>query len=323
MQQDEATILEQAADWLLLMEENPLDEAQQAAFEQWKNSSAQHQRVWKRAEKIRQKLQQHSRQVPPSMARNILSQPSLFNPFAGNLVIVLACGTVVAAMTAYIVHQQAWLADYRTPYGQQKNIELEDGTHISLNSKTAIDVQYTATQRNIILRSGEIYIETGKDHRHRPFRVLSQDGSMLALGTAFNVQQQQGHTIVTVTEHAVQVTTAQTQQQQMLQAGDMLMFTPRHFHPVQKMQFEQLLWRKGMVTVNRMSIAEFARIIERNYGVQVKIDPQFKPSALDQIEISGTYPINHLDRMINLLEDTYPIRIKKTFFNNLLIENNI
>ncbi|MFU8926896.1 FecR family protein [Acinetobacter puyangensis] len=318
---DKTIILEQAADWLLLMEEPPLTPEQQQQFEQWKNTSPQHQKIWRRAEKIRQKLYGHAQHVPAALAKTILNQQDDDKPLIGKLVLLLA-GSTVLGFSGYIAQQQAWFADHRTAYAEQQHITLEDGTSIALNSKTAIDVNYTTTERQIILRFGEIYVETGKDPAQRPFTVLNQHGEMLALGTAFNVDQQKDQTVLMVTEHAVQVTTDQSKQKQTIAAGQQIGFNSQHIYPTQAVQLEQLTWRKGLVTVNRLSLEDFAKIIEKNYGTTVEIDPHLLQATSEQIEISGSYPINNLDRLIVLLQSTYPVQIEKSFFGHKLVIKN-
>lgn len=315
---DQASILEQAADWLSLMEEQPLTEEQRQQFEQWKNSSPQHQKIWQRAEKVRAKLHRHAQHIPATLAKDILTQQESTPPLLGKLVLILAGGTVLA-YGIYSIQEQAWLADYRTGYAEQQSIQLEDGTSIILNSKTAIDINYTKTERQIVLRFGEIYVETGKDPAQRPFTVLNQHGEMLALGTAFNVQQQKDRTQLIVIEHAVQLTTEQTRQQQTINAGQQIGFNAQQFYPAQPVQFEQLTWRKGLVTVNRLNLQDFAKIIEQHYGMQVKFATPVTDPALANIEISGSYPINNLDRLIELLEETYPIKIESSFFGGKLL----
>ncbi|KAF7276542.1 hypothetical protein GWI33_010100, partial [Rhynchophorus ferrugineus] len=226
----------------------------------------------------------------------------------------ILAGSSIIALTVYTGKKQAWLADYRTTYAEQKSIQLEDGTHITLNSKTAIDVNYTAHDREIILRFGEIYVETGKDNAKRPFKILDQHGEMLALGTAFNVQQQKDQTLLIVTEHAVQVTTQQSKQQQTIQAGQQIGFDTQQIYPTQPIQLEQLTWRNGLVTVNRMSLQDFAQIIEKNFWIHVVIDPNLFATLPETIEISGSYPMNNLARLIVLLENTYPVQIETSFF---------
>lgn len=311
----DAIILEQAIDWLLRIEEQPLNADEQKQFEQWKNSSQRHQEIWGRVGKVRKKLDTHVQAIPRSLTKNFLEEQK--SPWLGKLMFFLITGTIVT-VTFQISKKEAWLADYRTTFSEQKRITLDDGTNIRLNSKTALDVNYTKNERNIILRYGEIYVETGKDNLKRPFKVLNQHGQMLALGTAFNVNQQKDQTILTVVEHTVEITTMQTKQKQKVKSKQKLRFNNKHISPIGNLPVEGLPWLKGLVTVNRISVKDIAEIIEKNYGVTVYIDKELNEQLINQIEISGSFPINDLDRTVALLESTYPIKISKSFWGNKL-----
>ncbi|MCT5735881.1 DUF4880 domain-containing protein, partial [Pseudomonas aeruginosa] len=45
-------VLRETASWLLLMQEGPLAPAQQAELESWRSRSPEHQRAWRRAERL-------------------------------------------------------------------------------------------------------------------------------------------------------------------------------------------------------------------------------------------------------------------------------
>ena len=315
----DAEILDQAVDWLLLMDEKPLNNEQLQEFEQWKNTSPLHQEIWQRVEKVQNNLKGHTQYISHELAENILNNPQLSTPIIGKIILVFTVGSLLSGLL-YIGQQQAWMADYRTAYAEQKQIRLDDGTLVVLNSKSAIDIQYTKSERNIILRFGEIYIETAKDKQHRPFKVLGKHGDMLALGTAFNVNQQSQKTILSVTQHSVEITTKHSRQPQLVKEGQQSSFNTKQIFAVEKMQFEPLVWRHGLVTVNRINVEDLAKIIERHYGISVEIDPA--ASNLKHIEFSGSFPINNLDRLFVLLQETYPLRIEQSFFNTKILIKN-
>ena len=56
------------------------------------------------------------------------------------------------------------------------------------------------------------------------------------------------------------------------------------------------------------------KLFEKKYGVNVLISSDFSLEDLAEIKISGSYPVQNQEHLIELLEHTYPIRIEKTFF---------
>ncbi|EMB6131689.1 DUF4880 domain-containing protein, partial [Pseudomonas aeruginosa] len=65
-------VLRETASWLLLMQEGPLAPAQQAELESWRSRSPEHQRAWRRAERLLANIGS----LPPALARRALERPS-------------------------------------------------------------------------------------------------------------------------------------------------------------------------------------------------------------------------------------------------------
>jgi FecR protein len=77
-------------------------------------------------------------------------------------------------------------------------VTLADGSHVELNSQSAIAIHYDAGQRRVRLLEGEAWFEVSPDPV-RPFVVEASGGTVTALGTAFNVDAEKERAHVTVT----------------------------------------------------------------------------------------------------------------------------
>lgn len=84
---------------------------------------------------------------------------------------------------------QAWKAGdaYDTGVGEQRIVVLRDGTRVSLNTSTRIQVDFAESQRTVKVERGEALFEVAKDAR-RPFVVPAAGTEVVATGTAFLVQ---------------------------------------------------------------------------------------------------------------------------------------
>lgn len=100
-------------------------------------------------------------------------------------------------------------ADHATGVGETRTIALADGSHVTLNARSAIDVDITRTARRIRLLRGEVFFEVAPD-RARPFTVETRNATVTALGTAFDIDASIGSdgVAVAVTEHAVLIASA-------------------------------------------------------------------------------------------------------------------
>ena len=96
---------------------------------------------------------------------------------------------------------------YETARAEQREVALDDGSRIHLNTATAVSVRYTPTLREVILRLGEGMFDVNRDDR--PFVVRAGDTRVVAVGTQFRVHLDGGNVIVTVLEGKVAVMSAE------------------------------------------------------------------------------------------------------------------
>ena len=80
----------------------------------------------------------------------------------------------------------AWRADHYASVGETRFVTLEDGSHVHLDSRSAIAVRYDGSQRRIALLQGEAWFEVAPN-KDRPFVVEAAGGSVTARGTAFDL----------------------------------------------------------------------------------------------------------------------------------------
>lgn len=102
--------------------------------------------------------------------------------------------------------QIAWPADHATSIGEIATTRLDDGTLVTLDSASAIDVDLTGETREIRLLRGRAFIDVAKDDR--PFRMLSGDAVIRDIGTRFTVAREAGSEHVAVQEGIVELKAA-------------------------------------------------------------------------------------------------------------------
>jgi transmembrane sensor len=118
---------------------------------------------------------------------------------------VIAAGLVVLCAATWLV--MAWRGgshEFTTSIGEQRTIQLEDGSVVNLNTGTHVEVRMSAHARDIRLIEGEALFKVQRDNT-RPFRVHAGDAVIEAIGTQFNVYRQHSATVVSVVEGRVQV----------------------------------------------------------------------------------------------------------------------
>jgi transmembrane sensor len=94
--------------------------------------------------------------------------------------------------------------DAATRVGERSVLALADGSQITLNTSSAVHVDYSGPERRVTLLRGEAYFEVAKD-RARPFIVSAASRRVIAVGTAFAVRMQEHQLRVTLVEGRVRI----------------------------------------------------------------------------------------------------------------------
>jgi len=115
-----------------------------------------------------------------------------------------AAAAVLAAVAVTLSFHYFDAPEYRTARGEQRDVVLADGSHVTLNTATRIAVKYDDEVRRILLAEGEALFDVSKD-ANRPFEVVAGPGVARAIGTRFAVRRSDDAITVSVLDGAVEV----------------------------------------------------------------------------------------------------------------------
>jgi len=185
---------EEAAEWFLHMSSPEEDQrevpyadtsARDAAFLEWCSRSPEHLRAFLDMCEIDHCAQRMDLQLDLSVQAG--SPPGT----RGRPVVIklaLAASVVLAAFTVPVPDEsvQASPRPYSTAIGERQTINLEDGSSITLNTRSRVSVLFGPKQREVRLLAGEVFFHVLHDPE-RPFRVFSNGILLEDMGTDFNV----------------------------------------------------------------------------------------------------------------------------------------
>jgi transmembrane sensor len=118
----------------------------------------------------------------------------------------IATALVIAAVAAWWAGPLLGLRwqTIDTALGEQRVLELTDGSVVHLNTQSRVQARLTAESRDIRLIAGEALFKVARDNT-RPFRVHAGATVIRALGTQFNVRLRPEGTDVAVIDGKVEV----------------------------------------------------------------------------------------------------------------------
>ncbi|WP_264310472.1 FecR family protein [Pseudomonas putida] len=198
-----------------------------------------------------------------------------------------------------------WDADYRTAIGEQKWVELADGSRITLDADSALDVQWLATGRQITLRKGTALFDVAHDPS-RPFRVEAGDLSATALGTVYSVSRRSDTSEVTVAQGRVAV--AGPGATATLQAGEQVAWTHRQLSAVHSIDPQrELAWQKGRLVFDNMPLGDVLAQLQHYRPGYVLLGD----AALHTLTVSGTLRLDRLDEGIDTLAQAFGLKSQR------------
>jgi RNA polymerase sigma factor (sigma-70 family) len=252
-----------------------------------------------------QQLQTQHEHLPPAMHATLLRACVQANAprrhAVKTLALLLACGASLYAFE----RRSPWrslTADYRTGINQRRIVTLADGTRLTLNTNSAVNIAYDGTQRRIDLLAGEIFIATGKDAAQRPFFVGTPHGSLQALGTRFTVRLHDGYSSAGVLEGAVAVLGGDGSQRLLLRPGEGAHFDSDGYHR-QALAPYGGAWLNGMLVARDMRLADFLAELSR-YSEQ----PLACTPAVAGLRVSGSYPLADVDAIVDTVSASLQLR---------------
>ena len=184
--------------------------------------------------------------------------------------------------------------------GKQLHQNLPDGSVLTLDAQSHIEVDFSADRRLTRLLAGAAFFEVRRDE-NRPFVVQARDVQVTVLGTRFGVEIDASESIVVQVESGrVRVDTLG--QSHVLTAGQSLRVQPegtsltRVLHPSS--------WRDGRLDFDTVPLAQVLARIQRYSAASLRATP-----SAASLPISGTVHVTQAQGWLKSLPGVLPVRI--------------
>ncbi|MDH1658308.1 FecR domain-containing protein [Pseudomonas mosselii] len=300
---------EQAIDWMVALNARAPDDALLRQLEQWLRQDPAHQQAWDRLQQRLGKpcaaLRALEQRAPgqAAEARRVLLQPS--HSRREVLGALASLGLLGGALWGGWRSDatQGWLADLHTASGERRSFTLVDGSRLSLNSASAVDLRFDASQRLVLLRHGELVIQVAADAA-RPLRVRTAQGQVQALGTRFLIRQEDTATRVVVLEHSVRLSLPDGRWQD-LQQGQAALLRSNGIERLGSEQQQRAAWVEGRLEVLDEPlhvVVDALRPYQRGY---MRLAP-----AVRDLRVQGVFPLDQPQQALSALAETLPVSIE-------------
>lgn len=180
---------------------------------------------------------------------------------------------------------------FTTGKGETKVVALKDGSVVTLNTASEIQVNYSEALRSVELIQGEALFDVAKN-KARPFVVSAGDTNVRAVGTSFTVRRLEAAPVqVLVREGVVEVFKPAIDAAPLRVAANSMAEAPQDeaaiaAKPIAPAQLRrQLAWQKGQIAFEGETLAQAAAEFARYSDTRIVIED----SALAREEIAGLF----------------------------------
>lgn len=268
-----------ALHWLIMLQEDPDDADLRGRFDAWHALSAENRRAWDDA--------QHVWDVLGAAQPLAVSRPPAWRARRAAVYAFGVMALCVGLWFAPVIG--TWMAaDHSTTTAQTRDVQLSDGSIVSLGADSAIEIAFTPELRRVRLLSGEAFFNVQPDTT-RPFQVGAGDVDTTVLGTAFDVRLSSGGVAVSVNHGRVAVSgTEVAPDLAPLGAGDWVRVG--RDGGIERGNDEPELaggWRTGMLVVKDRSVADVIDEMRRYYGGAIV----FAGAAIGDKRVTGVYDL--------------------------------
>lgn len=319
----------EASVWLSALQSPVLSKEKEAAFFIWLEQDPLHQTAYLEAEQLWQRggVLQAAQPSSSSLASFWLGSSGQFAlrySLAGGIVAscLLLCFVFLTPFDFAFLDNER-VAQYSTRVGEQRNVELSDGSTLMLNTNTRLTFTQTATQRVARLDFGEVFFDV--EHiETAPFDVVVDAGRIRVHGTQFVVRSDKDQNLVTVKEGKVALMPRErsvvlgddsgavgeqsspeiflTAYQQLTLEEVALGVAPKQVDVTSSMA-----WREGQLIARGEPLVDVLPEINRYFNSEIRIGD---PSLSDK-KVVALIQLESLERTVALLEQSLAVRAVK------------
>lgn len=337
---DDSDPVAQAADWVArLTADDPQERATaQIEFARWKAADPRHARAAARVESLLERLQglrqhaggdarparaalraafddgRHQGRHDGSPDRVCADKPSRRRRTTRHLG-ALAVALMTTAVLALSLHARPpayLLADLRTGTGQWQTHTLPDGSRLTLNSGSAVDLRYDERHRLIELIRGEVLIDVARDPA-RPLVVRTAQADIEALGTRFSVDRDEGRTVLTMLESKVRAraTGARSEPRQaVVSAGERVAVTAAGLGPIERVDADSIeqAWQRHQLIARGQPLPELLDALNRHRPGWIGYDRK----QIADVRVFAVLPLDDTEQALQLLANALPaVRVRQ------------
>lgn len=227
-----------------------------------------------------------------------------------------ACVALVITFALPREDARPWSPPVATQIAEVRDIELPDGSIVTLGADTSMELAFNDAERRVRLSEGEAFFRIAHN-AERPFFVETDDAIVRVVGTEFEVKSTPDRVRVTVAHGIVEVSEPR-RLTTLLSGARTFRLEARQEISVSRAAVQEIIvpappsepaaWRDGFLVYQDASLAEVIADANRYSRTPIRIvDPE-----LARLRVTASFPTEQIGQMLSSLEATMPLRVERT-----------
>ncbi len=304
----------EARDWVVRLSSGGVSDTELAQFKAWQAAASDHARAFAQERLFWGELGSLDA-GRASAAEGTAARPRLVSRRAA-----LAGGGALAASIAGVMVapriKLLWEADYRTAVGEQRRVTLPDGAVATLNTDSAIALDYRPDLRLIHLLRGEAFFEA-RPQGGRGLRVAAFGGVTSLSEAACAVRLNDAEAVITVASGQVEVFCPAAAAAMTLDPAAMVAVRAAQATSYMRGQAPApatavdtqtaLAWRSGRIIFDGRTFARALSDLERYVPERIVLTDRSHAGDL----VSGIFSVHEAEAAIEALAQTQNLTVRR------------
>ena len=314
---------------------NQLNQAEELLFNEWINATPENlkefqtlEQIWKKSSEIKLPQAVNTEKAFTKLSlkiqkptqtdevRRLRMKPSslLRYAVAASVLIAICIGGI------YFFKSEPQIQSFATSHREKKQIKLEDGTLVFLNSNSSLNIEdfSRSTERKLELK-GEAYFEVAKDPQ-RKFIVRLASGSIEVLGTKFNVLSSSSLEEITVTEGHVRFTSKDSKSVDAI-VNQKIEIKDSNLEVRDEQDFNEIAWHTNMLQFNNTELSEVCKDLSKYYNTNISLSKE----CLSKLRFTSPLDLSkgsNIIQSLSIICKTFNLQYSNNQVNTYIIDGN-
>ncbi|WP_242673812.1 FecR domain-containing protein [Stutzerimonas kirkiae] len=301
---EQERLIEEASHWIVRLQSGQASDEERQAFQQWRMADTRHERLCRQLENTLGVLRLPVvRKGGSEVVRQTLAAPSSRRRFLQQTLVGAGLLIGTGLLGSRVLPVAELSADLRTGTGERRKVALDDGTQLTLNARSAVDIHFGERRRELYLHSGEILASIADD-RQRPFVIRTRFGQATAQGRELLIRLRDENSLAIALRTPALIETPGGSLA--LASGQQVAFDQHGVGAAIPATGAESAWIDGLLEVRDRPLREVVDALRPYRSGIIRLDP-----GIAGLHVSGLFRLDDSDLALDTLARTHNLRLSR------------